>query len=110
MLIELVPPWQGPIWTTLARWPAYDVHTSALCRKGFCDGVAGFCILSSLSRQLAVGRAETCESGAEESGGVVLELTATAMVRSSVECTVFHFTFHFGCFSRGTLFMGTHSV
>ena len=67
-------------------------------------------VLRLLSRQLVVGREETCGSTGEELDGVVVELTAAAVVRCNVELVIFHLTLRFGCLSDEISFMVTHSV
>ena len=83
---------------------------SALRMKGFCTGVVGFCILLVRSRQLVVGRTETCRSVEKVLDGAVFELSDAVVVWSDAEVDIFHFTFHFG-FSNGiALCIDAHSV
>ena len=67
-------------------------------------------MLLVLSRQLVVGRTETCGSVGEELDGVVLVLIAATVIRRNVEFSIFHFTFAFGLSSGTALFIIAHSV
>jgi hypothetical protein len=83
---------------------------SALRMKGFCSGLLGFCVLVVRSRQVVVGRDETCRSVEKVLDGVVFELPDAVVVWNKAGVDVFHFTFHFGFSLCTTLFWITHSV
>jgi hypothetical protein len=78
--------------------------------KGFYTGLPGFCVLVVRSRQVVVGRDETCRSVEKVLDGAVFELPDTVVVWSKAVVDVFHFTFHFGFSFSKTLFLITHSV
>ena len=48
--------------------------STALRMKGFCTGMLGFCVLVVRSRQVVVGRDETCRSVEKVLDGAVFEL------------------------------------
>jgi hypothetical protein len=84
---------------------------SALQMKGFCTGLLGFCVLVVRSRQVVVGRDETCRNVEKVLDGAVFELPVAVVVWSKAGVDFFHFTFPFGFSFCKTLFlMITHSV
>jgi hypothetical protein len=83
---------------------------SALRMRGFCTGLLGFCVLVVRSRQVVVGRDETCRRVEKVLNGAVFELPDAVVVWSKAGVDFFHFTFHFGFSFCKTLFLITHSV
>jgi hypothetical protein len=61
---------------------------SALQMKGFCSGLLGFCVLVVRSRQVVVGRDETCGSVEKVLDGAVFELPDAVVVWSKARVTL----------------------